>query len=457
MNQSDWEKWPPGLRQFSLDAFQSCTAEDDLDKMQVALYNVINKAFADKTVDKIDWTKQRLPVLSKLKPDANTRGGGGRGSGRRARNRARSPSPSERSRSRSRRHNINNSSSRSSRRRSRSRSRSPSRSASTFSQNQQQGPQQLQQQQHQNKQQDQHQHRQQSNQKGGGNNRIRNQSTNSTHCFNIISGNSAATNSSSASLGANFDFDLERAIVGTCQDLEKQYLRLTSAPHPSTVRPLEVLKKSLDKIVDYWKTTPLTQRDYHYACNQLKSVRQDLTVQFIRDPFTILVYETHARIALEIGDHEEFNQCQSQLKSLYEYVPDCGDNKYEFLGYLVLYLIFTQNTTELQLTLSKLPKDSYENPVIDHALKVRRAWSLGNYHRLFSLYKQSPAMSAKLIDWFLERERKQAIKVMMKSYRPTVPIEFVRNELAFETVDECLDFANKHAQTKDPFFISAEF
>lgn len=63
-------------------------------------------------------------------------------------------------------------------------------------------------------------------------------------------------------------------IKGTSTDLEKQYLRLTSAPDPSTVRPESILKKAFKMI----KKKIAQNADYSYVCEQLKSIRQDITV-----------------------------------------------------------------------------------------------------------------------------------------------------------------------------------
>lgn len=84
-------------------------------------------------------------------------------------------------------------------------------------------------------------------------------------------------------------------IVGTSQSLEKSYFRLKGEPHSSDIRPIDVLKKALKYVLDKFNTN----KDYHYICDQLKGIRQDLTLQHIEDEFSIRVYEIHSRISLE--------------------------------------------------------------------------------------------------------------------------------------------------------------
>ena len=471
MDTSSWEAWPVSLRNFTTEAFTRCKTPADQDKMENILEIMLKRAFENGTVLKIDWSKQKLPDLNKpysfppdlLNSTTNTvsssttvKGNYNSMSKKQQRqqfqsSRSRSPSSSYDARSQSRskakrelsssmrrnRHNDDRN-----RSRNRSRSRSPAGNGSPGRS-------------HERSRSRTKKRRADHSANGRVNYRSRSRSLSPTRrpvsqqVQRERSPSTVGPHDRSRSLIANDItsskfFELEQAIVGTCQNLEKQYLRLTSAPDPSTVRPIDVLKRSLERIVNYWRTATKNRDNYHYTCDQLKSIRQDLTVQFIRNYFTVHVYEIHARIALEVADQEEFNQCQSQLKTLYEIAP--SDDQYEFLGYLILYLIYTENTSELQQTLSRLPCDSYKHPVVDHALKVRRAWSLGNYHKFFLLYKNAPALSAKVMDWFIDRERRQAIKMIMKSYKPNVTIEFLNEQLAFSNIDDCQKFANQHAQ-----------
>ncbi|PIK60481.1 putative leukocyte receptor cluster member 8-like [Apostichopus japonicus] len=210
-----------------------------------------------------------------------------------------------------------------------------------------------------------------------------------------------STNNSSEDL----EWSLE-PVAGTCQDIFKQYLRLTTAPNASEVRPLEVLKKSIEAVKVKW----LEKKDYRYICNQLKSIRQDLTVQRIRNGFTVKVYEAHARIALEKGDREEFNQCQTQLKSLYaENIPG---NVNEFTAYRILYYILTNSSSDITTALRVCLRLSRTMQWFQHALALRTAVALSDYHKFFLLYR----------------------------YRPNLPVAFIQNELAFQSSEDCLKF-----------------
>ncbi|KAI5366321.1 Putative SAC3/GANP/THP3 domain-containing protein [Septoria linicola] len=246
-------------------------------------------------------------------------------------------------------------------------------------------------------------------------------------------------------------------IVGTCEVLEKRYFRLTAPPNPNTVRPLALLEKALEHVIAKWKTG----RDYTYVCDQLKSIRQDLTVQHLKNKFTIRVYEVHARIALEKKDLGEYNQCQTQLRALYKMKLGengaSGGNQDEFTAYRILYLIYTRNRTDMNNMLADLTTADKKGPFVRLALNVRQALAAGNYHRFFKLYNEAQDwnMAPFLMDMFIERERVGAMAAICRAYKPDVGAKFLTQDLGF-AVDEaesvfesdqlrsCLSFIERH-------------
>ena len=198
-------------------------------------------------------------------------------------------------------------------------------------------------------------------------------------------------------------------LVGTCQNIEKSYFRLTAPPAPDTVRPLPVLEKALNHIRSKWKQ----EHNYNYACDQLKSMRQDLTVQHIQNELTVKVYECHARIALEMKDLGEYNQCQTQLRALYK--KPLGGSAEEFTAYRILYIIYTCNRTDMNDLLADLTPADKQKDGVQHALQVRSALASGNYHKFFRLYLDTPFMGGYLLDLIIQRERLAAMAALCRA------------------------------------------
>jgi len=107
--------------------------------------------------------------------------------------------------------------------------------------------------------------------------------------------------------------------------------------------------------------------DYKYMEDQFKSMRQDLVVQGIKNKFVVKVYETHARVSLESADLDHFNQCQTQLKELYE--KGFKGHESEFLSYKILYLILTDMKFEIGHCLAKLTSKQKKNEHIHPSLQ----------------------------------------------------------------------------------------
>merc|ERR1712226_1778784 len=190
-------------------------------------------------------------------------------------------------------------------------------------------------------------------------------------------------------------------------------------PMPEEVRPLSVLRQSFALVKQKWKLN----HDYDYALDQLKSIRQDLIVQSIRDNFLVEVYETNARISLEKGDIEEFSQCLSQTLNMYN--QGMIGNREEFLAYKILYssIVWTvQKKWDVELTtiLSKIFSDQHlsTHQYITHALRVRNVLINKNYVDFFREYCEAPKMSRFLMKILVKPMRDISFNIIRKAYHP---------------------------------------
>jgi len=165
-----------------------------------------------------------------------------------------------------------------------------------------------------------------------------------------------------------------------------------------------------------------------------------LTVQCIRNVFTVEVYETHCRIALDAGDHEEFNQCKSQLTQLYT-TGIKSENRAEIAAYEIIYYLLTKNMTDMSVALCKLDQEVLQDSKVKLALKLRKCWASGNYTRFLRLYEFGDQGMRTLIDKFIVSQRRKGLEAMMKSYKPDLSIFLAQKQLGFKAdKNKCLAF-----------------
>ncbi|KAG2425749.1 hypothetical protein HYH02_014965 [Chlamydomonas schloesseri] len=233
--------------------------------------------------------------------------------------------------------------------------------------------------------------------------------------------------------------------VGRSQALEKEYLRLTALPRAADVRPPHVLAAALKLVKAKWLAAP----DYHSASEQLKAIRQDLTVQHVRDSLTVDVYETAGRLALEADDLAEFRRCHAVLRQLYAELG--GANAPEFEAYGLLYTQATaaaRNT--LSLELSRVPHHLLPHPFVRHAMDVCAAARSGNYARFLELYEGAPRMSPYLMDRLLGRMRLLALSSSVAAFRPLpLPLCYLAEQMGLEGEAEAADLAEQYGAVVD--------
>jgi SAC3 family protein LENG8/THP3 len=282
-------------------------------------------------------------------------------------------------------------------------------------------------------------------------------------------GSSSSSSSSKGSGKRGKGSAHHQQLVGTSQVLEKPYLRLTTHARADDVRPMQVLIKSLAHI----KSKYYQQEDFEWANEQLKSVRQDITVQRLRNRFVLDTYETHARILLEHGDLAEFNQCQTMIRHLTttgieheensnsvanslkgsgsamdlddedEPLQQSEEASDEFRAYHVLYSLVQSSWDDLTRALVRVreiirgrDEMGCKTASSRHSLEVMKSVVHSDYHAFFKLYESAPHLSAYLMDFLVKRMREKAYERIIAAYRPTICVEYFRGALHFQDIEE---------------------
>jgi len=163
---------------------------------------------------------------------------------------------------------------------------------------------------------------------------------------------------------------------------------------------------------------------------------------------------THTRLALENDDFSEFICCLvmalSIIQKRYYLFPKDFDSKeleahlfVEFLQYKIL-LSMSDNTHAVNFLLKRnIPKSVWKNPVIQETIKMYLAFREKQYYVFFNIFHElSPhAKKVVLLSGCLPQFQKNAVQIMLKAYRPTIPFAPILH--LFSSQNECIGFLTK--------------
>ena len=218
--------------------------------------------------------------------------------------------------------------------------------------------------------------------------------------------------------------------------LEKNYERLdiSSNINKNNYRDLNTLKMSFNFIKEKYNKN----KDYSYIINQLKSIRQELLLQNIKNEFSINVYEESVKLAIENNDIPNLSISISYLiNDLYTFFLNNN-----FIQFFRLYLIYTSiydiKEISIILTTKHYKKNKNELKDIIKIIKFINQKSYINAIKEISLLKNE--IEKKLFINIFPKIKLLSIIIMCYGYFTSIPILFIQNKLLFQNEKDCLKF-----------------
>ena len=72
-----------------------------------------------------------------------------------------------------------------------------------------------------------------------------------------------------------------------------------------------------------------------------------------------------------------------------------------------------------------------------------------NYTAFFRLFLEAPGHSQYLLSTFADRERFEALRRSCRVYQPSLAVDFIAKNLAFDGADACADWMEDHGASLD--------
>ncbi|TKA56638.1 hypothetical protein B0A53_01831 [Rhodotorula sp. CCFEE 5036] len=215
-------------------------------------------------------------------------------------------------------------------------------------------------------------------------------------------------------------------------------------PLPSDVRPAPVLQRTLDYLFHTLLPTQPLAATHPFLRDRTRSVRQDFTVQNVRDVNAVRCNERIARYhILAVGvlreeagfsEQQELEQLRKVLKSLNEFyddlrlsgTPDPSGNEAEFRAYNLLTHL---RDPDIVWSVELLPPEIFGHPLLQRALALHRLAQKSNiprgerasqnaFSRFFKLVSDpgTPYLFACILSTHFNDIRRNAIDALRSAY-----------------------------------------
>lgn len=209
-------------------------------------------------------------------------------------------------------------------------------------------------------------------------------------------------------------------------------------PFPEDVRPTEILRKTMDYLCnEILDMSEASLADIHkFVRDRTRSIRQDFTLQNLRNPICVEIHEEIARFHIFSGHRlceedpavfdafQNTEQLRKVLQSLQEFYDDSYKhghsypNEAEFRCYYILTHLPDTDIYRKSLTF-KL--EIFQSDEVQFALKCCSAFRERNYFRFFRLLENATYLEACLLHSHFNMVRNSALLVMNKVRIPLLP------------------------------------